>query len=251
MQTKPPAKKPVTVKKPVPAKNPVPVKKPVPNTEIELLERCQTLAGKTLKELSFDSPFPLPKTLLKAKGWMGQLIEWHLGANAHQLPLPDFMHLGIELKTLPINIRGEPKESTFVCTAPISLGASLETWETSRVRQKLMSVLWVPIEADAGIAIGDRRVCTPLLWRPSLDVEAILKKDWEELTEMLLLGEVNQISARFGTYLHIRPKAAHSRVLNKTFIENDEGQPEYSLAGPKGFYLRTNFTKKILQEFYR
>lgn len=238
-------------------------KPPLPKTQEELLERCQTLAGKTLGELCHHSPFLLPKTLLKDKGWAGQLIEWVLGANAHHLPLPDFVHLGIELKTVPINAHGVPQESTYVCTAPITLSASLETWETSRVRQKLMSVLWVPIEADPEIALGERRVGTPILWSPSGDMEAILKQDWEELTEMLLLGEVDKISARFGTYLHIRPKAAHSRILNKIFIDEGmgmnmgigmdtdmgRGNTQYGLSCPKGFYLRTTFTKKILQAF--
>lgn len=219
---------------------------PPPQSDAELLERSLSLAGKTLSELALNSPFSLPDNLLRSKGWIGQLIEWHLGADSHQLPQPDFLHLGIELKTLPLNSKGEPQESTYVCTAPFSTAASMETWENSRVRHKLHRVLWVPIEAHSDIPLEQRRVGNPLLWTMENDVEDIVKKDWEELMEMLVLGEFSSISARFGTYLHIRPKAAHSRILSAAINENGDAIQ----TGPKGFYLRTSFTKRILKEYY-
>lgn len=217
-----------------------------PKTETELLERAQTLAGTTLASLAKKANLSLPSSFNRAKGFVGELIEWYLGADGFNLSKPDFAHLGIELKTLPLNERGEPQESTYVCTAPHSLSAAFETWQTSRVRLKLARVLWVPFEASKTIPIEARRIGTPLLWCLSSDMETILKQDWEELTEMLITGKINQLSARFGTYLHIRPKAAHSRVLSRTWDENSET----ILTGPKGFYLRTDFTKKILKECY-
>lgn len=217
-----------------------------PKTELELLERCQTLAGKTLGELISTSPYALPKSAISSKGLVGQLIEWHLGADSQQLPQPDFLHLGIELKTLPVTAKGDPRESTYVCTAPFSIAALQETWANSRVRAKLQKVLWVPIEADPIIPFIERRVGTALLWQMDAKIEAILQQDWEELMEMLLLGHFSKISARFGTYLHIRPKAMHSRILSAGFDEEGESIK----TGPKGFYLRTVFTKNILKEYY-
>lgn len=217
-----------------------------PRTEQELIERCQSLSGKTLSELAKMAEIRLPNSLTHAKGFMGQLIEWYLGVNQQNLPAPDFVHLGIELKTIPINEKGEPQESTYVCTAPISLKTTIETWETSRVREKLAHVLWVPIEGSATIPIEDRRIGNPLLWHLPKELEIILKKDWEELTEMLLMGQADKLSARFGTYLHIRPKARNASVLQE--IINADG--ESVLTTPKGFYLRTQFTKKILNSNY-
>lgn len=217
-----------------------------PKTKAELLERCQTLSGKTLDALACEAGLKSPSSLLHAKGWMGQLIEWYLGANNSNLPGPDLTHLSIEIKTIPINEKGEPRESTYVCTAPLHLNSREDNWFSSRVRDKLKSVLWVPILADADIPIKHRRVGTPLLWELPEDMEAILKKDWEELTEMLYLGKADKISARFGTYLHIRPKARNASVLQKIMNENGESV----FITPKGFYLRTAFTKMILQTSY-
>lgn len=216
-------------------------RKSTPKTEAELLDRCQTIAGKTLSELALNSPYVLPQRLINAKGLIGQLIEWHLGANSQHLPQPDFLHLSIELKTIPLSATGEPKESTYVCTAPHSIDALQETWLNSRLRAKLQHVLWVPIEACPKIPLPKRRIGTPLLWNMDPETEDILRRDWEELMEMLLFGRFSHISGRWGTYLQIRPKAAHSRILNLGVDEDGE----IIKTGPKGFYLRTSFTKKL------
>lgn len=217
---------------------------PPPNSVEELLYRSQRLAGKTLAELASPYPLSLPTSLLQAKGYVGQLIEWHLGASSFNLPEPDFPNLGIELKTLPLNINSLPSESTYVCTAP--LHPEPEQWENSRVRKKLARVLWVPIEATNTIPLLERRVGTPILWNLDPHSEAILKQDWEELTLMIQLGQIEKLSAKIGTYLQVRPKAAHSRILAPMI----NAESEAILANPKGFYLRSIFTKQILQQFF-
>lgn len=219
-----------------------------PLNELELLENAYDLAGRTLLELASSADIILPNSFKQAKGFVGQLIEIHLGANAGNKPLPDFVNLGIELKTLPYNKKGEPQETTYVCTAPLSQSAAEESWQNSRVRKKLQKILWIPIEADPTIPIAERKVAAPFLLKLENDrsLETILQKDWEELMDMLHLGRVSELSASHGQYLHIRPKAAHSRILAPTL--NISGEEEW--VGPKGFYLRTTFTKKILKDHY-
>lgn len=217
-----------------------------PQNDRELMLRCQTLAGKRLGELAALYHQKIPTTLIKDKGFIGQLIEMHLGGGMSNLPGPDFPNLGIELKTLPLNADGTPRESTYVCTAPLGLQAEMEHWENSRVREKLACVLWVPIEAEPTIPICDRHIGTPILWRLDPKTEKILRQDWEELTLMLRLGQINSLSARIGTYLQIRPKAAHSRILTTTLDE--EGEEIF--VNPKGFYLRSLLTQKILETHY-
>lgn len=217
-----------------------------PNNEQELLLRCQKIAGKTLAELGSTYNQTAPKSLTHSKGWIGQLIENHLGAYASNLPIPDFANLGIELKTIPINAKGEPQESTYICTAPLSMQARQETWINSRVWQKMKRMLLVPVEACPRIPVQNRRIGSAILWTPDHATEKQLKEDWEELMEMLLLGKIGKLSGHFGTYLQIRPKAMHSRILQ---ITQDE-QGEAILAGPKGFYMRSMLTKKILAEHY-
>ena len=216
-----------------------------PSTEQELLARARELAGKTLGELARKHGRTVPKNLRRAKGWFGQLIEDSLGATAASLAEPDFQQLGIELKTIPVSRDGKPRESTYVCVVPLTGGDGL-VWEDSWVRRKLQRVLWVPVQADPDVPLAERRAGSPLLWDLEPDLEAVLRTDWEELMDMVCLGQLEQISARHGIYLQIRPKAANSRALRWAIGETGER----ILTNPRGFYLRTAFTSEVLRRHY-
>jgi len=217
---------------------------PPPRTETELMEHLAAITGKTLADLANAAGVVTPEKLHRTKGWMGQLLEYHLGASAGSLSEPDFQQIGVELKTIPLNAIGAPQESTYVCTAPL-LDTTGLSWKKSAVYRKLARVLWVPILADAKLSIAERRILPGFLWSPSDHDEKILRDDWEELTDMISLGQLEAITARHGTYLQIRPKAAHGRSL--TFGMDAEGKKILTL--PRGFYLRAHFTKKILPDF--
>ncbi|AIU67799.1 DNA mismatch repair endonuclease MutH [Vibrio coralliilyticus] len=216
--------------------------KPEPKSETELLDRARDIAGVSFKELADEANLKVPPDLRRDKGWVGQLLEWHLGAIAGSKPQQDFEQLGIELKTIPISYTGKPLETTFVCVAPL-MGVQGLTWETSHVRNKLSRVLWVPVEGEREIPLAERRVGSPLIWSPSESEELQLKTDWEELMELIVLGQVEQITARHGEVLQLRPKAANSRVLTEAY--GASGKPIMTL--PRGFYLRTPFTAQILE----
>jgi len=216
-----------------------------PSCIAELISRFNAIAGKQISTLAEQLNLAIPNSLHYTKGWVGQLIELALGANAGNKSIPDFPSLGIELKTIPLNAALQPSESTYVCTAP--LNSTIIDWQQSPVYQKLKHVLWVPIEGFASKPLKERRVGTPFLWQPSIEQLAILKQDWEELMELLQLGGIESLTARHGTYLQIRPKAANSKVLSS--VLNDAGTLVQTV--PKGFYLRTIFTKAILQEQFR
>ena len=216
-----------------------------PKSEQELFQRAMEVAGISFKELAQEANLTVPPNLKKDKGWVGQLIEWHLGAPAGSKAEQDFKHLGIELKTIPISYTGKPLETTFVCVAPL-IGIQGLTWETSHVCNKLSRVLWVPVEGEREIPLADRRVGTPLIWTPSEEENAQLKADWEELMEMIVLGHVEKVTAHHGQILQLRPKAAHSRVLTEAY--GASGRPIMTL--PRGFYLRTQFTSSIREKHF-
>ncbi len=217
-----------------------------PTSEAELLANVEQIAGLTLAELAERMDLMVPASLQNAKGWVGQLLEQCLGATAASLPEPDFQHIGIELKSLPINRQGQPQESTYVCTVPLLDHTGL-LWETSWVRRKLQRVLWVPVEADPGLTIAERRIGTALLWSPSPEQETVLKQDWEEIMDLIVTGQLAEISAHHGTWLQVRPKAANARALCTTF--DDQGAPTETL--PRGFYLRPGFTRILLKQYYQ
>ena len=179
-----------------------------PQSQAQLLAQAQQLAGYSLGELAMLAGIPIPRDLKRDKGWIGILLEIWLGASAGSKPEQDFAALGVELKTIPIDAFGRPLETTFVCVAPLT-GNSGVTWESSHVRHKLKRVLWVPVEGDRAIPLADRRVGAPLLWSPSEEEERQLRMDWEELMDLIVLGQVERITARHGEVLQLRPKAAN------------------------------------------
>ncbi|MBP0998833.1 DNA mismatch repair endonuclease MutH [Serratia fonticola] len=216
-----------------------------PENEQQLLARAQALAGFNLGELAARAQVSIPKDLKRDKGWVGMLLELYLGAIAGSKPEQDFPELGIELKTIPVDAAGNPLETTFVCVAPLT-GNSGVTWESSHVRHKLARVLWIPVEGERQIPLAQRRVGSPLLWQPNQEETEMLRRDWEELMDLIVLGQVERITARHGEVLQLRPKAANNKAL--TEATGEQGQPILTL--PRGFYLKKNFTRALLARHF-
>ncbi len=215
-----------------------------PQSESELLSNARGLTGKSLQQLATEIGLQVPSDQKRAKGWTGEMIEIYLGATASSLPEPDFQHIGVELKTIPLNQKGKPKETTFVCTVSLE-GNSSDSWENSTVKRKLQRVLWVPVEADPSISLARRRIGNPFIWSPNMQQEIDLRTDWQELVDMIRLGELSTISSKHGACLQIRPKAANSRILSQTTIETGE----IGMTLPRGFYLRQTFTHMLLKDY--
>lgn len=213
-------------------------------TETELLNKAKWLSGFTLGEIAEQLNMPIPPDLRRDKGWVGILIETALGAKAGSKAEQDFVHLGIELKTIPVNEKGLPLETTFVSLAPLTQNHGI-TWQSSHVRHKLQRVLWIPIEGLRQIPLAERRVGIPVLWSPTVEQEQRLQQDWEELMELIVFGKLAEINATLGEVLQLRPKGRNRQSLTKAV--NEEGNEIHSL--PLGFYLRKSFTAEILQKF--
>ncbi|WP_279048576.1 DNA mismatch repair endonuclease MutH [Cedecea davisae] len=216
-----------------------------PKSETDLLRQASLVAGYTLGELAALAGLKAPENLKRDKGWIGILLEQWLGASAGSKPEQDFAALGIELKTIPVDSQGRPLETTFVCVAPLT-GNSGVVWETSHVRHKLKRVLWIPVEGERQIPLAERHVGSPLLWSPSEEEERQLQLDWEELMDLIVLGQVERITARHGEVLQLRPKAANSKALTEAI--GADGSPILTL--PRGFYLKKNFTAALLARHF-
>lgn len=217
-----------------------------PKTLAELQRRIDLIAGKTLGEIAQELQVMVPENLLVDKGWSGQLIEAYLGATAGNLPEPDFQELGIELKTLPITETGKPLETTFVSVAPLIMSGR-QHWRDSVVYKKLKHVLWVPIIAERHIPVPARQIAMPFLWKMDKNSETVLQQDWQELTDLIVMGHHDQITARHGDVLQLRPKAADSSIRTAAIDHN--GAP--TMAPPKGFYIRIGFTHNLLKQQFQ
>jgi DNA mismatch repair protein MutH len=217
-----------------------------PKSIQELMQRAEALAGLTLGEVAEVACVKVPINFKREKGWAGQLIELCLGASAGSKSQQDFAKLGIELKTIPIDEHGQPLETTYVCYAPLTNIAGIE-WQTSSVKNKIHQVLWVPIDGRREVPPEDRCIATPFLWSPNVSQNNQLSTDWEELMEMIALGQIESITARHGQYLQLRPKAANGSVLTEAIGKNGQ----VINTRPRGFYLKKEFTRQILDTFFK
>lgn len=216
-----------------------------PGDVATLLERAQGLAGRSFADVADELGERVPPDLRRHKGWVGCLAELALGADAASRDEPDFRALGIELKTVPLDGRGKPLETTFVATVPLSEMGEVP-WETSRVARKLRHVLWLPIEGVRAMPLAERRFGGALLWELGGEDEEDLRADWEEIAGIIGRGDVEAIDASIGRYLHVRPKAANSRVRRRSV----DAEGLVFDANPRGFYLRTGFTARLLARHF-
>jgi DNA mismatch repair protein MutH len=208
---------------------------PPPASVAELAERVRALEGVSIAELAAQHDVAVGGPMLRRKGVAGQLIERALGASAGSRAVPDFVELGIELKTIPVQRDGRPRESTFVCSFAVA-DADRAEWASSAVRKKLAHVLFVPLHAE--------RVGRAVFWRPTPDQESILRADFDDLVGMIALGHVDALSAHHGHWLQVRPKAAHGAVRTRAYGPDDE--PIATI--PRGFYLRARVTAELLRD---
>jgi DNA mismatch repair protein MutH len=202
---------------------------PAPPRDLpDLLRRAHTLAGRTVGELAGMQGVDVPEDPRRAKGLVGRLVERALGAPGDARAGPDLATLGVEIKTIPLDLQGRPRESTFVCHLPLRTIATLD-WDASPVRHKLQRVLWVPVEHDPDRPLAQRRIGAPVLWSPSEAEHRLLAADWEEIAGRIGAGDVEAVTAHDGVVLQVRPKGRSS------------------LEAGRGFYLRARFTADVLR----
>jgi DNA mismatch repair protein MutH len=216
---------------------------PPPRDERELVQRARELVGLELAELAARLGVAIKGDAVRTKGAWGGLLEQALGATGGSSKVRDFPDLGVELKTIPVDRRGVPAESTYVCTLSLA-DADAQEWETSWVRAKLARVLFIPLVAQAQAPWPARRIGRAVLWSPTPEQDAILRADFDEVVGLVGVGRIEELTAHRGRWLQVRPKAAHGRV--RTVAWGAEGEVIETV--PRGFYLRARFTGAILAD---
>ena len=182
--------------------------------------------------------------MTNSKGLSGQIIEYLLGAEAQSRPLPDFPRLNLEIKTIPINIKQQPLETTYICSANLLPQQINYDFYASSLYKKIQHILWLPliIPDPQQDLLPNRIVGNAFLWQPNPEQLAAIHADWIELTQMMLFGNIEQVSSHYGQVLQIRPKASNSKVTTESLDENGDK----ILTLPRGFYLRKTFTRNLL-----
>jgi DNA mismatch repair protein MutH len=210
----------------------------------ELIASLESIKGRTISDLAAAAGVPLPLGPLHGKGFQGDLIERFLGASAPGLPIPDFPNLGCELKTLPLDEHFKPLESTFICAAPLDPTAP-SRFEDSILFHKVSRVLFVFLVAPRSYSYTRRFVAGYRFWKPSPEQMDAIRSDYEELMEMVKTGRTDEITARDGTVVQMRPKAADGTALTR--VTGPDGSMVQTR--PRGFYMRRSFTEDLLKSF--
>lgn len=219
---------------------------PPPQNLTELKARLMTLRGRSLGQIAKTLEVPLARSTTHAKGFAGELLEFALGAQAHNLPLPDFTNLSIELKSMPVGYDLKPLESTFLCHAPLMNVRGLDFYH-SPLYKKIALMLFVAVEGEKEIPIKDRKVLGFYLFKPQGAVLDQIKADYDELMEMVATGHAHDINGAIGQIIQMRPKAASGQELT-SFITED-GQ--IGKTRPRGFYMRRSFTLQIAAAMFK
>lgn len=215
-----------------------------PQDRHELCTRLNMINGYSIRELATLANLELPDSSSSGKGFSGQLIEIFLGAHASNLPLPDFIDLNIELKTLPVGTDLMPQESTFLCGVDMNREGFVP-FEKSPLYHKLKTILFVLLLAPKGSPIGDRRVIGYFFFAPHGKTLNLMKSDYNELMGLINEGRAQEINATMGNIIQMRPKAASAKEV--TIVRDQEGNNVYTR--PRGYYLRRSFTKELIEHF--
>jgi DNA mismatch repair protein MutH len=208
-----------------------------------LLARAKALVGASVGEIAASLGVSSAGEAVRTKGTPGAILGLALGATGGSSKVHDFPELGVELKTIPIDLRGVPVESTYVCTLSLA-DAETQEWEDSWVRAKLSRVLFVPLVAGEGVPWPERRVATPVMWSPTAEQDSVLRSDFDDVVGLVGIGRIEELTAHRGRWLQVRPKAANGRV--RTVAYGADGESIETI--PRGFYLRTRFTGAILRD---
>jgi DNA mismatch repair protein MutH len=209
-------------------------------TLYQVLERARALAGFTVEELAHTAGARSPTLGVHGKGRMGELFERLLGATggSGQRTL-DFPEIGLELKTIPIDPTGQPQESTFVCA--VDLDEDVD-YADSWVARKLRRVLFLPLVGPRRSPASERRVGDPVLFEPTEEEDEVFAADYTDIMGLVGIGRVEEVSARLGRFLQLRPKARDGSA--RVTLRGREGEPIPVV--PRGFYLRASFTRQAL-----
>ncbi len=210
----------------------------------ELISRLNSIVGKSVETLANEYLQKLPVSPLHGKGFVGELMEMCLGATAKNKSIPDFPELGLELKTLPVDSTFKPLESTFITYAPLD-NIRFLTFEKSSLYAKISRMLFVIVLASREMTYAERKIMGYFFYTPSKDEFTKIKNDYEEIYEQITMGNIEHITAKFGSIVQLRPKCANGQ--NLTACIGPDGKN--ILTRPRGFYLRRTFTEQLVARY--
>ena len=209
-----------------------------PKNKGSILEYAKRLKGRTLG--SFVTSGEINEN---NKGGFGQVLEsgyFHIENNND--PVPDFEEAGIELKSCPmrkLKFGGySPKErlALGIINYEEIVGQTFE--ESFMAKNKDLLIVFFLYEKEKTPL--EYSILNTTEWVfPDVDLE-VIKRDWNNIREMVVNGRAHEISGGMTFYLEAMPKGAgHERDLRRQpFCDIPAKQRAFGL---KNKYLRVIF----------
>ena len=199
----------------------------------EATEKLQEIIGQDLVQLSKDYGVTLFKDNHKNKGWVGHIVEHHLGVPINSLQSPDFGDW--ELKTISMkqlkNGLIVPKE-TMAITMINAEHVINNDFENSHLKNKLDKLL---IISRMWYATNEPKSELLKVFQFNIDDDkelyAEIEADYEETRDCLKTKGFSSLTGKMGKWIQPRTKG------------QGNGAPI-----TRAFYARTSFLKHVLSE---
>lgn len=207
----------------------------------DLLRVYTEIQGIPFRELAETLGYDISKDPTSMKSAAGDIAELVAGKKPDSLPQADLSEFDIEVKTVPLDLTGHPRENTKI-TALNYTNLLREKWETSHVYEKVRVVLFVPIVKEDTKRPEAWYVRSPFIWMPSRDQFDVLRKDWETIRRMVRVGE--QLTAKVGDYLIANTSGQGKGRDVRSYELTDGRRIEVKT---RAFFLRKTFVAEILK----
>jgi DNA adenine methylase len=190
----------------------------------------------------------------KTKNWAADVIEGLLGLQANNNPKKDLGFL--ELKTFGVNDEWNPIERYLPLTAFNWQDVNDETFNQSKIKQKIMQQLWIPIikneqklkENTTVESMGEFRVGPPMIWIPTEDEAAVMAEDYKRVRTEVLNGYHEKVKAgNFSSQnKYLVPNTAGADSKEKTKYTSKDGELHENVKRRKWNLKREVLKKQIL-----
>lgn len=155
--------------------------------------------NKNLKELSDFITENYAFSLATNKGVVGQVLEGLIGNKPNSDPRPDVAGINVELKVLPLRKSGgtlKPKERSKIKS--INYNEIIkEDWETSFVKNKMSTMLFLVYEQPIGQTFKDWEEFIfkgTILYKLDNEEPMVVKNDWIKIKQKVVKEIADQIS---------------------------------------------------------
>ncbi|UAL07647.1 MAG: hypothetical protein KRP56_07555 [Candidatus Methanogranum gryphiswaldense] len=208
-----------------------------------VLNYAGKLTGHTLYEIGV---IDLDKTgtPLHTKGFFGQYLEkGYFFIENNSSPEPDFIDIGIELKSTPMkkNSSGIVSKERLVLNIIDYMKLNELKFEGS-FKRKNGDLLIVFYKWESNKNFYDLKILKVVHWRFPDDDLRIIEEDWRTIAKMVEEGRAEELSERFTIYLGACPKGSGH--------ENDYRKQPFSniKARQRALSLKSSYVNKIYRD---